>query len=198
MKIRFLAAALLCALVASCASVPAFARGHHHHHRHQGEVRTVCDDLDIMRPCGTRRTARERVGPVRTPARTSAQPTHQWASVALAVPIGSNLVERARAYLGRTGPSLGLPSRLWCADFMNMVTGGGTGSRVAKSWLARPHVSAQIGAVVVTGRRGGGHVGIVSGFTARGDVIIISGNHGRRVGEGVYSRSRVIAFVSPG
>lgn len=108
----------------------------------------------------------------------------------------STLVDRARAYLGRSGPSLGLPARLWCADFMNMVTGGGTGSRVARSWLSRPRVSPQVGAVAVLGRRGGGHVGIVSGFTAGGDPIIVSGNHGRRVGEGVYSRSRVIAYVS--
>jgi uncharacterized protein (TIGR02594 family) len=107
------------------------------------------------------------------------------------------LVERARAYIGRTGPSLGLPARLWCSDFMNMVTGGGTGSRLAKSWLSKPRVSPQVGAVVVVGRRGGGHVGIVSGFTAKGDPIVVSGNFRRLVGEGVVARARVIAYVSP-
>lgn len=106
------------------------------------------------------------------------------------------LVERARAYIGRTGPSLGLPARLWCADFMNMITGGGTGSRQAKSYLAKPRVPPSVGAIAVIGRRGGGHVGVVSGFTDAGDPIIISGNHGRKVGEGVYARSRVIAYVS--
>ncbi|WP_334478131.1 hypothetical protein [Bradyrhizobium algeriense] len=49
----------------------------------------------------------------------------------------------------------------------------------------------------MTRRRGGGHVGLVSGFTPAGDPIVISGNHGRVVGEGVYPRSRIIAHVSP-
>jgi hypothetical protein len=40
------------------------------------------------------------------------------------------------------------------------------------------------------------HVGVVSGFDDSGNPIIVSGNHGRRVGEGVYPRSRVLAFVS--
>ena len=108
----------------------------------------------------------------------------------------SGLVERARAYIGRSGPSLGLPSRLWCSDFANMITGGGAGSRVARSWLSKPRISPQVGAMVVTSRLGG-RVGIVSGFTAKGDPIVISGNHGRRVGEGVNPRSRVLAYVSP-
>jgi hypothetical protein len=34
-------------------------------------------------------------------------------------------------------------------------------------------------------------------FTAKGDPIVISGNHGGRVGEGVYPRSRVLAYVTP-
>jgi len=109
----------------------------------------------------------------------------------------AGLVAQARAYIGRTGPSLGLPSRLWCSDFANLITGGGTGSRLAKSWLSKPRIAPQIGAIVVTGRRGGGHVGIVSGFTPAGDPIVISGNHGRRVGEGIYASSRILAYVSP-
>jgi hypothetical protein len=78
-----------------------------------------------------------------------------------------------------------------------MITGGGTGSRVAKSWLLKPRISPQVGAMVVTRRRGGGLVGLVSGFTPAGDPIVISGNHGQVVGEGVYPRSRIIAYVSP-
>ena len=46
------------------------------------------------------------------------------------------------------------------------------------------------------GRRGG-HVGVVSGIDANGNPIIISGNHGHRVGEGVYSRGRIYAYVMP-
>lgn len=196
---RVLAAAAMLLAVSSCGMTPAFARGHHHHRA----AAPICDNIDVMRPCQaeparqTRRAARERVALARTVMRTPERPTHHWASVGFGLGIGNNLVERARAYIGRTGPSLGLPARLWCADFMNMLTGGGTGSRLAKSYLSHPQVSAQVGAIVVTSRRGGGHVGIVSGFTAAGDPIVVSGNHGRRVGEGVIPRWRVIAFVSP-
>jgi hypothetical protein len=90
--------------------------------------------------------------------------------------------------------SLGLPARLWCSDFANMITDGGTGSRVAKSWLAKPRISPQIGAMVVTSRRGGGHVGIVSGFDAKGDPIVHFGKpcaQGRRGGLPTLARPRL-------
>ena len=48
-------------------------------------------------------------------------------------------------------------------------------------------------AVLTRGKRGG-HVGAVSGIDAQGNPIIISGNHNKRVGEAVYSRSRAIAY----
>jgi hypothetical protein len=51
--------------------------------------------------------------------------------------------------------------------------------------------------MVVIKRRGGGHVGLVSGFTPAGDLIVISGNHGRVIGEGVYPRSRIIGICQP-
>ena len=171
----------------------------------------VCDHFDIFRGCyavsdesgsparlqgSLKRSARYpgRFVPASIPGRASLAfgdpaPLLSWT--------GSRLVDQARGYIGRTGPSLGLPSRLWCADFANMLAGGGTGSRLARSYLVRPAVPAAIGVYAVTARRGGGHVGIVSGFTPAGDVILISGNHGHRVGEGVYPRSRVLKFVSP-
>lgn len=43
----------------------------------------------------------------------------------------------------------------------------------------------------------GGHVGVVSGIDKSGNPIIISGNHGHRVGEAAYPRGRVIAYVMP-
>jgi len=55
----------------------------------------------------------------------------------------------------------------------------------------------QVGAIAVMGRRGGGHVGVVSGIDAKGNPIVVSGNHGRRVAESVYSRSRIYAYVMP-
>ena len=47
------------------------------------------------------------------------------------------------------------------------------------------------------GRRGGGHVGIVSGIDANGNPIVISGNHGHRVAEATYARGRIYAYVMP-
>ena len=56
----------------------------------------------------------------------------------------------------------------------------------------------QVGAIAVMTRgRRGGHVGVVSGIDPKGNPIVISGNHSRRVAESVYSRSRVYAYVMP-
>lgn len=113
---------------------------------------------------------------------------------------GSNVVAEARRYIG--GNPTGR-SRLWCARFMNMVlqkTGHrGTGSDMASSFARYGHrVSGpQVGAIAVMGRRGGGHVGVVSGIDAKGNPIIISGNHGHRVAESTYSRGRIYAYVMP-
>ena len=111
------------------------------------------------------------------------------------------LVKEARKYIG-TNPTN--RNRLWCATFMNMVlakTGySGTNSDAAKSFaqygqrISAPKVGAI--AVLTRGKRGG-HVGVVSGIDANGNPIIISGNHGRKVGEAIYPRSRVIAYVLP-
>jgi uncharacterized protein (TIGR02594 family) len=118
--------------------------------------------------------------------------------------IGGNLINIARSHLGATAAQLGLPRHLWCADFMNRVVlpaAGyrGTGSRQARSFAHYGHrlPGPQVGAIAVLRRGRGGHVGVVTGIDASGDPIIISGNHGRRVGEGVYPRGRVIAYVAP-
>lgn len=95
-------------------------------------------------------------------------------------------------------------NRLWCADFMNLVLAQ-SGAKTSKSSMARSFANygtrlsgPQIGAIAVLARgKRGGHVGIVKGIDARGNPIIISGNHGRRVGEGTYARNRVIAYVWP-
>lgn len=111
------------------------------------------------------------------------------------------LVAEARKYMG-TNPTD--RKRLWCATFMNFVLAklgyAGTNSDAAKSFayygrrVSEPRVGAI--AVLTRGRRGG-HVGVVSGIDKNGDPIIISGNHNKIVGEGIYPRSRVIAYVMP-
>jgi uncharacterized protein (TIGR02594 family) len=111
------------------------------------------------------------------------------------------LVSDARKYMG-TNPTD--RKRLWCATFMNMVlakTGyKGTNSDAAKSFVeyGRRISQPKVGAIAVLTRgKSGGHVGVVSGIDPNGNPIIISGNHGHRVGEAIYPRARVIAYVMP-
>lgn len=112
------------------------------------------------------------------------------------------IVAEARKYMG-TNPTD--RKRLWCARFMNYVLAKlgyeGTNSDAAKSfaYYGKRISEPQVGAIAVLTRgRKGGHVGVVSGVDAKGDPIIISGNHTRSgVGEGIYARSRVIAYVLP-
>lgn len=109
----------------------------------------------------------------------------------------NNFVSKARNYLGETARQVGVRRSLWCSAFLRKVTGAKDVDDRALSWERHRHITPQVGAVVTMGRRGGGHVGIVSGFTKNGDPIVISGNHGGHVREAVYSRSRIRAWVSP-
>jgi uncharacterized protein (TIGR02594 family) len=106
----------------------------------------------------------------------------------------NDLVQRASKYLGFGPNQLGLPRNLWCADFINMLVGGH--SRAAASYLSRGTYAKYgcVNCVAVLKRRGGNHVGVVSGYDADGDPIIISGNHNGVVGIGVYRREKVIGY----
>lgn len=115
----------------------------------------------------------------------------------------SRLVAEARKYIGTNPTDM---QRRWCARFMNLVLArlgyNGTGSDAARSFASYGHRLSQpkVGAIAVLSRGRNpnlGHVGVVSGFDRRGNPIIISGNHGRRVAESVYPRSRVVAYVLP-
>ncbi len=112
----------------------------------------------------------------------------------------SGIVATARRYLGGNPTDR---SSLWCARFMNMVlqqTGHrGTGSDMASSFAKYgTRVSGpQVGAIAVMGRRGGGHVGIITGVDAKGNPIMISGNSSHRVREVPVSRGRIYAYVMP-
>ena len=113
---------------------------------------------------------------------------------------GSSLVSEARRYLGGNPTSR---RSLWCARFMNMVlenTGHrGTGSDMANSFASYgQRISGpQVGAIAVMGRRGGGHVGIITGVDERGNLTMISGNNRNRVREAPVSRGRIYAYVMP-
>jgi uncharacterized protein (TIGR02594 family) len=112
----------------------------------------------------------------------------------------SGIVSEARRYLGGNPTSRG---SLWCARFMNLVlqhTGyKGTGSDMAASFAhyGQRVSGPQVGAIAVMGRRGGGHVGIITGIDASGNPIMISGNNGNRVREAPISRGRIYAYVMP-
>jgi uncharacterized protein (TIGR02594 family) len=112
----------------------------------------------------------------------------------------SSVVAEARRYIGGNPTGRG---SLWCARFMNLVlqhTGyRGTGSDMASSFASYgQRVSGpQVGAIAVMGRRGGGHVGVVSGIDAMGNPIVVSGNNGNRVREAPISRGRIYAYVMP-
>ena len=105
--------------------------------------------------------------------------------------------------VGHGGSSIINEARLWCARFMNLVlqrTGHrGTGSDLAASFAHYGHhVSGpKVGAIAVMSRRGGGHVGIVSGVDRHGNPTMISGNNGNRVREAPVSRGRIYAYVMP-
>ena len=110
---------------------------------------------------------------------------------------GDYLVDKARHYLG-TNPT-GWRS-LWCGRFMAMIAPEAAAKiknpNRARDWATLPHVSPQVGAIAVFKRgRSGGHVGIVTGFEGN-NPIIVSGNNNRKVREGVYPVSRLIAYVS--
>jgi uncharacterized protein (TIGR02594 family) len=111
------------------------------------------------------------------------------------------LVAEARRYIG-TNPTA--RADLWCARFMNFVLNRrgyrGTNSDAALSFASYGHRVAgpRIGAIAVMRRKGGGHVGIVSGIDRYGNPILISGNNGRYGdAETVYPRARILAYVLP-
>jgi uncharacterized protein (TIGR02594 family) len=115
-------------------------------------------------------------------------------------PTSNALVTEARKYIG-TNPT-GRAS-LWCGAFMDLVlkrTGHRGGGNLASAYTRYgTHVSGpQVGAIAVMGRRGGGHVGVVSGIDANGNPIIVSGNHNRTVAESIYPARRIHAYVLPG
>lgn len=142
-----------------------------------------------------------------------ARPKHRIvaaASSAISQPpsmtFGSSLVTEARKYLG-TNPT-GRKS-LWCGAFMDLVlkrTGHRGGGNLAAAYAryGTRVAGPQVGAIAVMARRGGGHVGVVTGVDPNGNPIVLSGNTWSRatggrhtVAEGVYPKSRIYAYVMP-
>lgn len=112
---------------------------------------------------------------------------------------GGDSLSIARRYLG--GNPTGRSS-LWCADFINLVERKagreGAGSRLATAYLdyGTKVSKPQPGDIVVLTRRGGGHVGYFVGWED-GKIVLLSGNHGKKVGIGTYPASRVLGYRRP-
>jgi len=205
---RSLVALALCLAAIAASVAPASARSHHGagrhvHARHAGH--------HARRHYGHRhyrqRASRWERGVAQIKARGFATSNASFGSSAApggtAISGGfgsSNVVAEARRYIGGNPTGRG---SLWCARFMNLVLlhSGyrGTGSDLARSFASYgQRVSGpQIGAIAVMGRRGGGHVGVVSGIDAMGNPIVVSGNNGNRVREAPISRGRIYAYVLP-
>ena len=144
---------------------------------------------------------------------SAAEPTHRTdntAAVASVMPSDKKddvfaIGREALNWVGATSRQVGVPyPDLWCADFINFIlrrTGHTTtNSRAAKSFLdyGKRIDSPRVGAIVVLQRgRNNGHVGIVRGTDGAGNIIVISGNHGNKVWESPYPKSRVLGYVIP-
>lgn len=141
----------------------------------------------------SRRYARRSSGDARARAQSHANSAYGGAT-------SNVLVSEARKYIGTNPTGRG---SLWCGAFMDMVlkrTGHSGGGNLASAYARYgTRVSGpQVGAIAVMGRRGGGHVGVVSGIDANGNPIIVSGNHNHTVAESVYPAGRISAYVLPG
>jgi uncharacterized protein (TIGR02594 family) len=200
---RSLVALALCSAAIAASATPASARSHHGagryaHARHASRHRGYRHYRHLARG------QRWESGAAQIQAHGVAGMQASLASTtAVAVSNGfgsSDVVAEARRYIGGNPTGRG---SLWCARFMNLVLQRsghhGTGSDMASSFASYgQRVSGpQIGAIAVMGRRGGGHVGVVSGIDAEGNPILVSGNNGNRVREASYPRGRISAYVMP-
>lgn len=118
------------------------------------------------------------------------------------------LLAYAKADIGKSGPQLGLPASLWCADFINRVMKRaglpGTGSRMARDFARNRNfvkVSKPVpGDIVVVARGRGrlyGHVALYSGKCGKGIRMLGGNQRGRRVTNDCVGGRNVVAFVRP-
>ena len=92
----------------------------------------------------------------------------------------------------------------WCGLFVGEVmaaTGHVPPSAYpsAKNWLTFGNALSKpaVGAIVVFGRKGGGHVGFVVGKDRSGNLMVLGGNQGDMVKVSPFALSRVIGYRWP-
>jgi uncharacterized protein (TIGR02594 family) len=195
-----------CAAVAIVFATQASAKPRHKIAASRGNIETNVSPTDQDNPARVVEpenmpAAAARTASARTPRHSRrAALTAQASAQSSGTSFGSgDLVSDARRYLG-SNPT-GRRS-LWCGAFMDKVlkdTGHAGGGNLASAYARYgTRVSGpQVGAIAVMGRKGGGHVGVVSGLDPSGNPIIISGNHNNTVAESVYPRGRIFAYVMP-
>lgn len=180
------AAAVLALAFAPTLATAAHATTHHrfHHAARRASAAHVAHHSRHHRFVDLRWDGRERA-------------TSTGAGVAESAKHGSpDVVAAAERYRG-TNPTG--RSHDWCAEFANLVlsrTGHrGSGSALARSFASygTPAPGPVPGAIVVFPH----HVGFVMRVEGPGRIRVVSGNHGHRVGEGVYSTRRAIAYRYP-
>jgi uncharacterized protein (TIGR02594 family) len=205
----------LCSVAVAALATSALARpAHHSRHRAESVTQTA------VQPSGADRDMRFSLNATQAPAalaaaeggetsrrgrqhgrRDSARVLAQsHSNSAYGGATSNSLVSEARKYIGTNPTGRG---SLWCGAFMDLVlkrTGHRGGGNLARGYANYgTRVSGpQVGAIAVLTRRGGGHVGVVSGVDPNGNPIIVSGNHNRTVAESVYPAGRVTAYVLPG
>jgi uncharacterized protein (TIGR02594 family) len=200
-----LVALALCSAAFAACSSPALARSHHGATRHthvRHAVHHARRHVHHRSHLATARAPRHERSVTNTRSRRFAAARAGLSSDMATSGFGSsNVIDEARRYIGHGNPTG--RARLWCARFMNLVlerTGHrGTGSDMASSFAhyGQRVSGPQVGAIAVMGRRGGGHVGVITGIDAQGNPIMISGNNGNRVREMPVSRGRIYAYVMP-
>jgi uncharacterized protein (TIGR02594 family) len=206
------AALAVCSAAMAASATPASARSHHgagryvHPHyasRHIGRHFAYRHNRRLARGSRWERGVAQMQAGGFADTNASLTSTSNMMSGGMAASGGfgsSDVVSEARRYIGGNPTSRG---SLWCARFMNMVLTRsghrGTGSDMASSFASYgQRISGpQVGAIAVMGRRGGGHVGVVSGIDANGNVMLVSGNNRNRVAEAPVSRGRIYAYVMP-
>jgi uncharacterized protein (TIGR02594 family) len=211
------ATVLLCSVAVAALATTAFARPvHHHKHSRAAVMQTAAQpqatgaDRDVRYSFNATHAAEtaggQRIGSGRrhgrgslamADARAQAQ-SHSNSAYGGATSNG--LVSEARKYIGTNPTGRG---SLWCGAFMDLVlkrTGHSGGGNLARAYAhyGQRVSGPQVGAIAVMGRRGGGHVGVVSGVDPNGNPIIVSGNHNHTVAESVYPAGRISAYVLPG
>jgi uncharacterized protein (TIGR02594 family) len=207
------ATVLLCSVAVAAFATSAFARPVHHHRQRVAltpdvvaHSQTAGAESDARYSFNGRQAAAAGEATVRVrrhgrlslaDARAQAQ---SHSNSAFGGATSNSLVIEARKYIGTNPTGRG---SLWCGAFMDMVlkrTGHPGGGNLASAYARYgTRVSGpQVGAIAVMGRRGGGHVGVVSGLDANGNPIIVSGNHNHTVAESVYPAGRISAYVLPG